>query len=417
MKRLHNMRYFSNSELVDLYDVSDKAVRNWIEAASQHRLSLELYEHKGKSYIADTVRNVSILEELAEKGKKFRNKRTHRDVHPTDEFYKTYAPNQILDIVNNLSKYSELPNSYLYFGKGAEYWGAYLEKLLEAGSGNTLTNTIDTIQLNAGYIKRLLEPYKKVNIVNICIGNCASIQGIIEEIRKVNKLGRIIAIDLSQDMINISEKKLASHFGGDIVLEGYLRDVSHQRFNDILDPNAFGDQKHTVNLCFFLAGPIVNFREPDQALHVIRDSMSKNDLLITTLKRDIPEARRFFDFNLDNDRRLLSAYNRTLLDLLNIKEELYEFEQSYDPSKKLRSMKIYPKYSLTLYFTLEGKETIVELKKGQPVMLWRAWHHSDQEIANRFRKNGFEIVQTSQSPDERLNFLITKVSTLNQELI
>lgn len=411
------MRYFSNSELIDLYGVSDKAVRNWIEAAIQHRVPLELYEHKGRLYIADTVRNVSTLEELAEKGKKFRNKRTHRDIYPSNDFYATYTQDQILDIISNLSKYSELPNSYLYFGKGAEYWGGYLEKLLEAGSGNTLTNTIETIRLNMDYLKRLIEPYEKVNIVNICIGNCSSIQNVVDEVRKMNKLGRLIAIDISEDMINISRKRLGAQLQNGLKLEGFLRDVSHQRFGDVLGASSFGDQKKVINLCFFLAGPIVNFREPDQALHVIRDSMGKDDLLVTTLKRDTQEARRFFDFNLDSDKKLLSAYNSTLLDLLNIHEPLYEFEQSYDPVKRLRSMKVYPKYSLTLHFSLQDDEVLVDLKKGQPIMLWRAWHHSDQEIASRFRKNGFDIVQTSQSPDERLNFLITKVSTTNQELI
>lgn len=405
------MRFFSNSELTDLYGVSDKAIRNWILAAQQNRISLDLYENKGRFYIADTIRNVSVLEELVEKGKKFRNRRTHKDIYPTKGFYDVYSSSQIIDIIDNLNKYRELPNSYLYFGKGATYWEAYLDKLLDAGNGNLLTNTIEVIRLNMSYIESLVAGYDTVNIINVCVGTCAGIRNVVSSLIQQNKMGRLICVDISPDMLRISQNKMKEWFGDNVQLETYVRDISYQRFGDILNIDSFGSRRKAVNLIFFVAGPIVNFRDPDQPLNTIRDSMGRGDLLITTLKRDTEETRRFFDFNIDSDKNLLSDYDRALLDLLNIHESTYDFEQSFHETNKLRSIKIYPRFSFSIHFTVNEQEIVVDLTKGKPIMLWRSWHHTDQAVLDRFKRTRFNVIQTTKSLDENLNMLIAKVQT------
>lgn len=72
------MKYFRNTELAKIYKVSEKSVRNWIEAAQSGKIELQLFEHNGKYFIANTSKNTTIIEKLVEKGKKFRNTRGHK---------------------------------------------------------------------------------------------------------------------------------------------------------------------------------------------------------------------------------------------------------------------------------------------------------------------------------------------------
>ena len=65
------MKYFKNTELAKLYNVSEKSVRNWIEATKKGKLQLQLYEGGSKAYIANTTKNTLMLEDLVEKGKKY----------------------------------------------------------------------------------------------------------------------------------------------------------------------------------------------------------------------------------------------------------------------------------------------------------------------------------------------------------
>ena len=66
------MKYFKNTELAKLYHVSEKSVRNWIDAVEIGKLDLDLFDQKGKFYIANTTKNTRTIEALVEKGKKYK---------------------------------------------------------------------------------------------------------------------------------------------------------------------------------------------------------------------------------------------------------------------------------------------------------------------------------------------------------
>src|SRR6266516_4345302 len=103
------MKYFKNTELAKLYKVSEKSVRNWIEAAAAGNIDLELYKVGNKHHVANTLKNNSVIEQLVQKGKKYKNTRGFRAVSPKKEFYETYNKEQILDIIYGLTVHKEIP--------------------------------------------------------------------------------------------------------------------------------------------------------------------------------------------------------------------------------------------------------------------------------------------------------------------
>src|SRR4051794_2742365 len=109
------MLYFKHSELVEKYHVSLKTVHNWIDSAKQGRLQLDLHEKNGRFFVTNNSANTTLIEQLVEQGKKYRNAKYHKVISPKPEFYKLYSKKQILDITSSLSIHSEIPRQYNYF--------------------------------------------------------------------------------------------------------------------------------------------------------------------------------------------------------------------------------------------------------------------------------------------------------------
>src|SRR5258708_4775480 len=109
------MRYFKNIELAKLYAISEGTVRRWIDASQNSKLDLQLFEHDGMSSIANTTKNLQMVEDLVAKGKKSSNVRWRKSVTPAAEFYDLYNDDQICDIISNLEIHHEIPRQYNYF--------------------------------------------------------------------------------------------------------------------------------------------------------------------------------------------------------------------------------------------------------------------------------------------------------------
>jgi uncharacterized SAM-dependent methyltransferase len=407
------MKYFKNTELAKLYNISEKSVRNWIEAAENGKLNLELYSHNGKSLIADTMSNSPIINDLVEKGRKYRNSRSHKVVRPGEKFYSLFDEDQVIDIINNLAIYNEIPGGYTYFGEGADYWDDYTNHLFESKDGNTLTSNIDLLDFDLASIESFTADYDRVNIIDVGPGNGLPVKKLLSNLVEKNRLKRYVAIDMSKDMLTIAEQNIRNWFGDKVEFEGHVKDISYERFRDVLVTDSFSDSS-TVNIVLLFGTVITNFREPEQVLHVIRDSMGKDDILMTFLKLDSNKSRRFFDFNIDSDKAMLSLQDKFILDLLNIEESFYEVQQFYDEHKKSRIIQVQLKVSLRIEFQIGKLKKNIDMHKGDTILLWRAWHYSDFEIIGTYDKNNFGLVQATKSKDLEYLLLTTKIKTSDQ---
>lgn len=407
------MRYFKNSELVRLYNVSDKTVRNWISAAQAGKIELELFTTEArKTYIADTLNNAHALDLLVARGKRYRNQRAHKILKPTNEFYNLYSDTQVLDIIANIDTYRELPLSYKYLGEGASLWEAYLQKLNASPTANLLGQTIDLLHTSLDYIGRMANAYKYVNVVDIGVGNGMPACEILAYLRRTNKLKKYIGIDLSPALLDIAERRILAKLDG-INIEKHVRNVTYQRFGELLKSDSYGeDASSTLNVILFFGGTIGNFREPTQALQTIRESMSKNDLLITSARLDSANTRRFFDFNtgLGLDKvSVLPSHLKYSYDLLSIDETLYDIEQIYDQQAHSRFIQARLKTSLTIDFEVGSFQKSIELQKGEALICWRVQHFSPYELIELYRRNGLGLVQAVTSENQEYMLMISRI--------
>jgi uncharacterized SAM-dependent methyltransferase len=404
------LKYFKNTELAKLYNISEKSVRNWIEAAQEGKLELQLYEEKGRTYVANVSRNTQIIEELAQKGKKYRNSRGFKTICPSERFYEVFNSKQLFDIISCLSVHRELPLKYSYVDAGASYWDKYAERLLEEEAPSTLTNTIDLLQLNLDTLDLLIDGHKRVNIIDLGPGNGLPIKQLLAHLLKRDKLNRYVALDISKDMLNIAERHIKEWFGGEVAFEGYIRDLEYERFDDLFAKDYVGDEANVpLNIVLFLGDTLGNLRSPNLALQAINNSLGLNDLLVYCTKLDTPNSRRYFDFHIVPENQKLTPRHKLILDLLNIDESLYDVEQKFDEKREARLISIRLKVALSINFTFANSARRVELNKGDSILLWRYWHRDAIDVIKQFDQNAFNLLHATKSKNQEYILLVSKI--------
>lgn len=406
------MQYFKHSELVDRYHVSLKTVHNWIDGAKQGKIPLKLHVTKNRTYVANSSENLVTLEQLSAKGKKYRNALHHKVAHPTPDFYKLYSRKQILDIISNLNIHREIPRQYNYFDQGAVNWEKHSERMWNASTPNILKSTVDLINANLSTIDTLIEGRSRVNVIDIGPGNAMPVRQLLEHLLEKGVLHRYIAVDISERMLHIAERNIKEWFGDRIKFEGYVRDITYERFDDLLVDDMLDENADkTLNLALLLGATPVNFQSPRDLLKVIYSSMGSDDLLIYSSGVDTPTNRRYFDSNADAGASALSSKYSYIFDLLNIDESTYDVEMGFNVEKRVRYIRVRLKVGLTINFKFENGERNVKLDKGETILLWRAWHQTGLEVVTDFEDTGFTLLQASLTKDRQFLLTISGIET------
>lgn len=404
------MLYFKNSELAYTHHVSVRTVRNWIEAAKQGKLDLDLHTHAGRQYVSNTARNLSTIERMVEDRKKFRPHRAVKTVTPKPEFYKLFNQAQIYDIVSNLEIHHELPRDYCYFDGGATHWDEYIERLSTEETPNLFNRTVKLLEINQHYLDDLLQQYRYVNVVDVGVGNALPAKNLLSHLSKTGKLRRYIALDISPEMLRIAKRNVHEWFGDDLQFEDYELDICKDHFANILAEDYIKpDSQKTANIILFLGGTINNFRKPDRALSIINESMGLDDILIHTHKLDTRASRKYFDFSKDSRRIAVPEQNRLLIDLLDIDESFYDVEMGYDDELQERYIRIRLKVALTVRFEFEQGHRLVQLNKDDTILLWRAYHMNALNVLHRLERNDFYTLQTSQPDDQEYILTVSRI--------
>lgn len=410
-KPLDYMLYFKNTELAEAYHVSLRTVLNWIEAAKNNKLDLLLHEQKGKLYVANTTRNVTTIEELVEKRRKYRNTRSYKIVAPKPEFYNLFTERQIIDIISSIDIYHEIPERYSYFDGGANYWDEYVKRLAKEKVANQFNRTLKLLELNDSYLSDLISGYKKINVVDIGMGNSMPVRSFVERLLNKGVMGKYIALDISSTMLEISQTNMQEWFGNEVKFEGHQLDFSYESFPEILAREYIRNKDDVLNLILLLGSSSAPMRHPDEALQTVHDSMGKQDILIYTFKLDTPNSRQYFDFNNEPEKTRLAPMDRMMLDLLNIDESLYDVEMGFDEKLQQRYIRIRLKVALTINFAFSDGATSVKLNKEDTLLLWRAWHQTSLDVVKQFERNEFHPLQISQTEDKEYILIISKIKS------
>lgn len=396
-----------------MYPISEKAVRNWIAAAKEGKLELALYEKGDKTYIANTSQNAAIIEKLVEERRKFVNTRGRKAVRPRERFYELLNKDQIFDVITHLETHNEIPLKYSYFEEGAGFWDKYSQKLATEEMPNILNQTVELLEINTDYLLYLVNTYDKINVIDIGPGNGQPVKGFLENLLKKNKLNRYIALDISQSMLDKLEQNTTKWFGQDFPFEGYIKDIAHDRFKDVLGEDAVGGKDNNVcNIVLLLGCTLANFRSPSDSLRLIYNSIGANSLLVYSLMLDSDKTKRYFDFSISATTQKTGKVSlRTLLmvDYLGIDSSLYDLEQFFDDERNRRVGQIRLKAAVDIEFQVSDFARKVHFNKGDVIELWSNRHQTADEVIDELDQCGFSMLQSSQTIDHEYILVISRV--------
>ena len=223
-------------------------------------------------------------------------------------------------------------------------------------------------------------------------------------------LHRYIALDISPTMLSIAKRNIEEWYGDKAKFEGYVRNISHEHFDDLLVEDMLNNEAdQTLNLVLLFGGTSANFRSFGDVFKAIHGSMSGKDLLMYTDGPDTEASRQYFDFSPLSGLEKLAQSDQYVLNLLNVDESLYEAEMGFDPRLKMRYVRVRLKTSITIKFSFEDAEREVILEKGETILLLRIWHMTALEIISEFEKTGFRLLQSSLTKDRQYFLSISGV--------
>jgi len=411
------MRRFKNVEVAKIYKVSEKTIRNWIDATKRKNLSLQLIEEKNKYYIADTESNHLILKDLSHKGKKFQNRKAFVEIKPKQEFYDVYKERQIIDIISNLEINREIPHKYAYFNGGAHYFDMYINRVLKDTNPITVKRTIEALDFNEDYIFSLFKNYEKVNVVDIGPGNGAPVKRFLEKLIESGKLRKYIGVDISPEMLKIAQKNFEEWFGPLFPFEGHVRDINIDSIQELLFKNTHisdTEELSCINVIFFLGSTIENQRKYDESLHTVKSSMGKSDILFLGQLLDTERTKVHLNFSprdklsKNSDIELLI----TVIQLLNIDSDYYEVARYYDQKEKARIISVELKLDIDIKIETRNFKQTVSLKSGDNIVIYRHNQHNSIEVINSLNDIGFDLMQATLSNDGEQILITSRIKTM-----
>jgi len=404
------MLHFTNTQLATKHHISLGTVRNWIEASKDGKINLELYEGKDRTYIANTPTNTNKIKRLVAERRKYRNSNAIKKITPKPRFYELFKEEDIHDILTSIEVNKEIPLQYNYYDVGAKSWSEYVEKIEHQEHDNSFHSAQEMLRASKSTFDYLLSKYKRINIVDIGCGNSMPARSVLKRLLEEGKLGRYIAIDISQEMLNIAKRNVDGWFDGEVQFEGYRRNISQERFADLLIPEYHsGSNKETVNVVLLLGYTLHNMKRPESGYRSIYDSMGKDDLLIEDIKLDSEVSRGYFDFDADPGQSKLSPLNAIVFELMNIDPSCYNVELGFDEKRMQRFEQIRFKVAVEIDVKFGEGTRVIELNKGDTILMWRVLHMSCDDVLRQKSNMDFSVMHSLQTVDNLYMLTISRV--------
>lgn len=382
--------YKSRTEITKEFGVSEGAIRKWIKKTLNKELNLELQEIEGKFYISKSDHNRSLLKEQAQISRKYKSSEDKIILYPSKTFYQIFSKEQIIALSNSIEADRTIPNKYSYFDVGADYWESFYNKTLKNGSFIASKSDLYYFENAYNLIKDNFGN-KKINVVDIGSGNAESVLPFVQRLEQESLLNSFTAEDYSASMIKYAQKH-TEHYKLNSKVFYDVSDFETTSLQKLLFHIKFttADQCPTLITC--LGGSL--FNQPD-ILHSflnIKDGMLPEDKLLVTnsLRRDDEYPTRFFAYSDPESFQTIIW----LPELLGIKKDLYEFNQTFVKSTGFLHAQLVLKKDIDIVFTELNNHTI-HLYKHEPIV-----------ISQHKRDTYTSISDTARNLKMRLNLIV-----------
>jgi SAM-dependent methyltransferase len=382
------MNVYKNTEVAREFNVSDPTVINWIQGSISKKNNLQLFEVKKKLKIIKSEHNKSELYRLAESGQVHKNRIQKSEVVVSPELYQILSTTQVIELVNELKTNYQIPLKFTYLNGGAEIWDRHVNEGLKNGTYIVSIITDELMSQSFEFIINQIAKFKKVNVVDIGVGNAYPSKNLLMELAKKEILNKYVSIDISADLASIANKNVKEWLPN-VELLSFNVDFEKQDLTEILFEIKNND---IINLIFFVGGTYGNLEDREKFLKIIRDSLDGDDIVVITNK--LSHIKSYSELG-----HLDSLFESLLWipKLLNIDVENCEIVKRFEPSLDSRAIFLVLDKDYNFQFDVKGVIKNVQLLKGEEIRLWKHHMSSIDEVIEESRRANLEVTHFTQN--------------------
>jgi uncharacterized SAM-dependent methyltransferase len=306
---------------------------------------------------------------------------------PNSEFYSIFSHQEILDIIHALEFNREIPLKYSYKGRGAKIWDDFYLKYIIPKWYRTYNVEIVLLNQAFKYIVNAFEDNYKFNIVDVGAGNSFPAKKFIYKLNKLGKANKYIALDISEDLLKISQKNITKWFPS-LDFQSSIIDIEKY----LVSPELLKNQKNNTfdsigNIFLHLGVTIGNHQNREQVFQNFRDSMGKHDLLIFTNEIG------------DNSKFTGGCYHaeqicKWIQTNLRIPASDCELIRKYDAitDSIVASMKLRQNYTINFQCMEKEIDQNVIFFADEEITLWRFHKHTISNITQELEQAGLKLL-------------------------
>lgn len=313
-----------------------------------------------------------------------------RTAKPSSEFYALFSDAEVLEIIHALEVRREIPLKYSYKGRGAKIWDNFYLKYIIPRWYRASNVEIDLLKSNFAYLNGNYQKCQKLNIIDVGAGNSYPVKEFISRLKKLNRINKYVALDVSEELLKVSRRNFQSWFPS-IEFISQAIDIENNCIpQNLLANKPDGENINTANIFLHLGVTIGNHRDRAKVFKNLHDSMGKNDFLVFTNEIGSNSAwdgkvRGGCDYHAGNIYEWIKNN-------LGIRDGDCELLRKYDSATDsiVANMKFLWKY--TINFTCQGIHKNVVISEGEEMTIWRHHKHEIPELMQELEQAGLEVV-------------------------
>jgi len=388
--------HYKNVDIAKKYGVSNPTIGEWIEASLQGKNDLKLYKVKQKHKILISPGNEIELARLAKNAKKYSSSNFNLKTKPQKSFYNFFNQEEVLEIINDLKFKNQIKHKYVY--KDPIHWDKFYKK----GRPESTFSELDLINQTIDDLNYYLNDTKNINLIEIGPGNGLPA---IELLKKINRVGSFVGIDLSDDMNSLAEKNI-SKFYSKLKTSFYKRDIENGTLSQILFKSK--SEPNSSNLIVSIGSTISNIDDRISVYKNIRRSMDGDDIFILSFSMNNQNSREALSYIKDEDGLARDGWHLQLMgididkcgveiffnDKENYKDKVYEMDKTYE-----------------ITFDIYDQQKTVIIDKGTKISTWRHYLQTTTEVINDLEKSDFEVLAVKKDNMKKYGLAVCKIKS------
>lgn len=357
--------YIKNIDISKKYRLSRPTITRWIDLAKAGKNNLQIKLINNKDRILDNPHNWAEIERLANISEKYKYSHTEglKIVDIEERFYNIYNTEEIAEIYNNLETKKEVADKFIYKDEGAQIWDEFYSENEISKLWSIPDIVEDLLIQNIVNLNYYTDNYK-INIFDLGPGNSQPVKKYIKELINIDKIEKYIGVDISPDMLHISENNITKWFP-DLKYDKFVCDLENVNFH-----NYFLKQKDTdiINVILHTGGTISNHNDRLKVIKNIRNAMGIQDIFIFSCTLDTISTRAEL-----NHMQTEEADKQDIFvpKILGIDVDSCGFEVSFDHTnrRKIKTLKLDKDYIIN--FKIDDKIKPIRLYKNDAIIVWQ----------------------------------------------